>query len=57
MQRLMSQTFDVKNMAWSKERTIIMDGMVNKSPSGSTLAPRISRDGMPVYANEDDYNN
>ncbi len=54
MQRLMSQTFDIKNMAWSKERTIIMDGMVNKSPSGSGLAPRISRDGMPVYARMND---
>ena len=48
-QYLMSQTFDVNTMTWSKERTAIMDGTVNKSPTGSGLEARISRDGMPVY--------
>ena len=54
MQRLMSQTFDMDTMSWSKERTIIMDGMVNKSPAGSGLGKRVSRDGMPVYARMND---
>ena len=49
-QYLMSQTFDMETMKWSRERTIIMDGTKDKSPTGSGLAPRISRDGMPVFS-------
>ena len=49
-QYLMSQTFDMETMKWSRERTIVMDGTKDKSPTGSGLAPRISRDGMPVFS-------
>ena len=49
-QYLMSQTYDMDSMTWSTERKIVMDGTQDKSPTGSGLAPRISRDGMPVFA-------
>ena len=48
-QYLMTQTYDMKTNTWSQERTIIMDGTKAKSPTGSGLAARISRDGMPVF--------
>ena len=49
-QYLMSQTYDMETMKWSTERKIIMDGTKDKSPTGSGLSPRISRDGMPVFS-------
>ena len=48
-QYLMSQTLDLETMKWSTERKIVMDGTKDKSPTGSGLSPRISRDGMPVF--------
>ena len=49
-QYLMSQTYDMEAEEWSTERVAIMDGTTKKSPTGSGLEPRISRDGMPVFA-------
>lgn len=49
-QYLMSQTYDMDSMTWSSARKIVMDGTKEKSPTGSGLSPRISRDGMPVFA-------
>ena len=48
-QYIMSQTYDMETNTWSEERNIIMDGTKEKSPTGSGLIPRISRDGMPVF--------
>lgn len=47
-QTIYSQIFDIKTYKWSKERKIIMNGYIKKSPSKSGLIKRISRDGMPV---------
>ena len=48
VQNIYTQTYDIKNQKWSEERTLIMDGSILKSPTGSGLIKRISRDGMPV---------
>ena len=48
IQNIYSQTFDLSNYKWSKERKLIMDGSLKKSPTNSGLIKRISRDGMPV---------
>ena len=48
VQNIYTQTYDIKEQKWSDERTIIMDGSIKKSPTGSGLIKRISRDGMPV---------
>jgi hypothetical protein len=48
VQNIYTQTFDIKNKKWSQERVLIMDGSIKKSPTGSGLIKRISRDGMPV---------
>ena len=48
-QYLMTQTYDMETNSWSQERKIIMDGSKAKSPTGSGLEARISRDGMPVF--------
>lgn len=48
-QYLMTQTYNIENNTWGQERKIIMKGSDLKSPAGSGLNPRISRDGMPVY--------
>ncbi len=48
-QYLATQTYDMKTNTFSKERVMMMDGTQKKSPRGSGLASRISRDGMPVY--------
>lgn len=48
-QYLVTQTYDMDTNSWSQERKIIMDGSKNKSPTGSDLKARISRDGMPVF--------
>jgi len=47
-QNIYSQTLDLKTMKWSKNRNIIMNGHINKSPTKSGLKGRYSRDGMPV---------
>ena len=48
VQNIYTQTYDIENQKWSNERTLIMDGSTKKSPTGSGLVKRISRDGMPV---------
>ena len=48
VQNIYTQAYDIKNKRWSKERKLIMDGSIKKSPTGSGLIKRISRDGMPV---------
>ena len=48
VQNIYTQTYNIKEEKWSKERTLIMDGSIKKSPTGSGLVKRISRDGMPV---------
>ena len=48
VQNIYSQTYDIINQKWSEQRTLIMDGSIKKSPTGSGLIKRISRDGMPV---------
>ena len=48
VQNIYTQTFNIEKQKWSKERTLIMDGSIKKSPTGSGLIKRISRDGMPV---------
>jgi hypothetical protein len=48
VQNIYTQTYDIYNQKWSEERTLIMDGSIKKSPTGSGLIKRISRDGMPV---------
>ena len=48
VQNIYTQTYNIKNKKWSKERILIMDGSVKKSPTDSGLIKRISRDGMPV---------
>ena len=47
-QNIYSQTLNLDNNLWSTERKLIMDGTIKKSPTGSGLIKRISRDGMPV---------
>ena len=48
VQNIYTQSYDIENTKWSEERTLIMDGSIKKSPTGSGLIKRISRDGMPV---------
>ena len=48
VQNIYTQTYDIRNQKWSAERILIMDGSKKKSPTGSGLIKRISRDGMPV---------
>ena len=48
VQNIYTQTYDMDKKKWSEERTLIMDGSIKKSPTGSGLIKRISRDGMPV---------
>ena len=48
VQNIYTQTYIIKEQKWSNERTLIMDGSIKKSPTGSGLIKRISRDGMPV---------
>ena len=44
VQNIYTQTYDIINQKWSEERTLIMDGSIKKSPTGSGLIKRISRD-------------
>ena len=48
VQNIYTQTYNIKEQKWSNERSLIMDGSIKKSPTGSGLIKRISRDGMPV---------
>ena len=48
VQNIYTQSFDIHNQKWSQDRILIMDGSIKKSPTGSGLIKRISRDGMPV---------
>ena len=48
VQNIYTQTYNIEEQKWSNERTLIMDGSIKKSPTGSGLIKRISRDGMPV---------
>ena len=48
VQNIYIQTYDIESQKWSEDRTLIMDGSIKKSPTGSGLIKRISRDGMPV---------
>ena len=48
VQNIYTQIYDMKNHKWSESRNLIMDGSIKKSPTGSGLIKRISRDGMPV---------
>ena len=48
VQNIYTQTYDIINQKWSEERKLIMDGSIKKTPTGSGLIKRISRDGMPV---------
>ena len=48
LQTIYAQEFDYINKVWRKERRIIMNGYIPKSPTGSGLIPKVSRDGMPV---------
>ena len=48
VQNIYTQTYDMKKQKWSEDRSLIMDGSILKSPTGSGLIKRISRDGMPV---------
>ena len=48
VQNIYTQTYNMATQKWSEERTLIMDGSIKKSPTGSGLIKRISRDGMPV---------
>ena len=48
VQNIYTQIYDMKNQKWSQSRNLIMDGSIKKSPTGSGLIKRISRDGMPV---------
>ena len=50
IQNIYTQTLNLNTYKWSNERKIIMDGSEKKSPTGSGLKNRISRDGMPVVA-------
>ena len=47
-QNIYSQTFNINSKKWKNKRNLIMDGTKKKSPTGSSLKKRISRDGMPV---------
>ena len=49
-QNIYSQTFNINLKKWRNERNLIMDGTKKKSPTGSGLIKRISRDGMPVVS-------
>ena len=44
IQNIYTQTYNIERNYWSKERTLIMDGSIKKSPTGSGLIKRISRD-------------
>ena len=48
VQNIYTQIYDMKNQKWLQDRNLIMDGSIKKSPTGSGLIKRISRDGMPV---------
>ena len=48
VQNIYTQTYSIENQKWSEDRELIMDGSLKKSPTGSGLIKRISRDGMPV---------
>ena len=48
LQTIYAHEFDFENKVWRKERRIIMNGYISKSPTGSGLIPKVSRDGMPV---------
>ena len=48
VKNIYSQIFNFINQTWSEERNIIMDGSVKKSPTGSRLEKRISKEGMPA---------
>ena len=48
VQNIYTQTYNLEKNIWLDERTLIMDGAMKKSPTGSGLIKRISRDGMPV---------
>ena len=48
VQSIYSVTFDLKTKMWSKNRTMLMNGYIKKSPTNSGLMKRPSRDGMPV---------
>ena len=48
VQNIYTQAYDIENTKWSEDRILIMDGSIKKSPTGSGLIKRISRDGMPV---------
>ena len=48
VQSIYSVTFDLKTKKWSKERKLLMNGYIKKSPTNSGLMKRPSRDGMPV---------
>lgn len=45
-QNIYSQTFNINSKKWNIKRNLIMDGTKEKSPTGSGLIKRISRDGM-----------
>ena len=47
-QSIYSHTYDMNKKIWSKKRKLIMNGYIKKSPNGSGLNKKISRDGMPV---------
>ena len=49
-QNIYSQTFNINSKIWNIKRNLIMDGSKKKSPTGSGLIKRISRDGMPVVS-------
>ena len=51
VQNIYTQTYNLEKNIWLDERTLIMDGAMKKSPTGSGLIKRISRDGMPVPTN------
>ena len=48
VQNIYTQTYNIEEQKWSDERTLIMDGSIKKSPTGSGIIKRVSRDGMPV---------
>lgn len=48
VQNIYTQTYNIETQKWSKERKLIMDGSIKKTPTNSGLIKRISRDGMPV---------
>ena len=48
VQSIYSVSFDLETKMWSKNRKIVMNGYIKKSPTNSGLMKRPSRDGMPV---------